>query len=211
DASLVNDWLSACHKFHFQCLDTPISVPDLWLIECDTLKVIEAPENASYIALSYVWAKGVRDEERISLNKGTSEKPYQLSENTLSQVIKDSITVTKQLGFHYLWVDKYCVDQNNPTVKHHQINNMDLIYRGADLTIIATSGEDERHGLPGVGVKRIPCEKIKIGEYTLTQIPSEIHYASHLSVWGRRGWTFQEELLSHHRLYFSDYQVSMLC
>jgi Heterokaryon incompatibility protein (HET) len=41
--------------------------------------------------------------------------------------------VTMSLGFRYLWVDKYCIDQAN----HSKIQEQILIYNGSDLTIVA--------------------------------------------------------------------------
>lgn len=39
--------------------------------------------------------------------------------------------------YRYLWVDRYCIDQDDVAEKKEQIAQMDRIYRGAELTIIA--------------------------------------------------------------------------
>jgi hypothetical protein len=63
--------------------------------------------------------------------------------------------VAVKIGMPYLWVDRYCIDKNNPEEKHDIIQNMDKTYRGAELTTIATDGDDPNHGLPGVcGTRR---------------------------------------------------------
>jgi hypothetical protein len=60
------------------------------------------------------------------------------------------------LGERYLWVDFYCIDQQNPNGRKAQIDNMDLIYQGAYLTLIAQDGSDCHVGLPGMS---IPLER----------------------------------------------------
>jgi hypothetical protein len=113
------------------------------------------------------------------------EHPRVPPESSLPNVVKDSIFATTQLGFRYRWVDKYCIDQSDATAQKEYINNMDLVYRGAELTIIAAAGEDERHGLPGIGVKRIRQRTIKIGKFTVRGIPkhtSAIFRRFHLGI-----------------------------
>ena len=50
---------------------------------------------------------------------------------------------------------------------------MDLVYAGAELTIIATAGEDEHYGLPGVGVERDSLA-VEVGKFTVMHIPAEL-------------------------------------
>jgi Heterokaryon incompatibility protein (HET) len=71
--------------------------------------------------------------------------------------------VTVSLGMEYLWVDRYCIDQSNKQNKHRQIQQMDLIYSAAQLTIIAAAGEDLNLGLPGInGTMRANQELLRI-------------------------------------------------
>ncbi|KAB2103103.1 hypothetical protein AG0111_0g9186 [Alternaria gaisen] len=111
----------------------------------------------------------------------------------LPATIEDSITVTKRLGYQYLWVDRYvnpCVQQNS-TEKHLQIQQMDVIYASAQITLIAAAGEDWTYGLPGVGEKRerkFASQSITIDSITLNLNlrPSGLFIAE--SVWFTRAW-----------------------
>lgn len=58
--------------------------------------------------------------------------------------------VVPNLGERYLWVDQYCIDQNDADDKHAQIGNMAAIFEGAYATIVAFSATDSASGLPGV-------------------------------------------------------------
>jgi hypothetical protein len=62
--------------------------------------------------------------------------------------------VTKRLGFRYLWVDRYCINQNNADEVAEQCSKMDLICQHAELTIIAAIGDDPTYDLFGVSRKK---------------------------------------------------------
>jgi hypothetical protein len=68
----------------------------------------------------------------------------------LPYTIADAITLTRLLGYRHLWIDEYCIDKGSSRHKMEQINRMDEIYKGADLTIVAAAGKDKAYGLPGV-------------------------------------------------------------
>jgi hypothetical protein len=111
------------------------------------------------------------------------------------------------MGFRYLWIDRYCIASDDNDAKHHQIANMDRIYRNAELTIIASSGKDASHGLPGIGRARSKQPR-GAGMISTLADPERLIKAS---VWHTRGWTMQEALLSRRRLYFTDQQAYYEC
>jgi hypothetical protein len=110
-----------------------------------------------------------------------------------------------------LWVDRYCIDQADPQEKHNLISQMDKVYRGAELTIIAAAGKNPNHGLPGVNGtsrrRRIEFQKGN-SSFVMTRTPWD-HVA--YSTWNRCGWTYQEVLLSPRRLYFTNWEILFEC
>jgi hypothetical protein len=52
------------------------------------------------------------------------------------------MTVVTTLGKRYLWVDIYCIGQQDHNAKDLQIQNMDRIYEGAFATLVASAGHD---------------------------------------------------------------------
>lgn len=115
-----------------------------------------------------------------------------------------AIQVTKALGLRYLWVDRYCIHQNDPKDVKCQIAQMDQIYRKAEIVIIAASDQD---GLPGVGlISRIPQKKIQRGNVTIFESGPDPGNTIRNSKWFTRAWTFQEAILARRRLYFTNYQ-----
>lgn len=185
-------------------------MPDLKLIDCVTLQLCYVEPQPHYIALSYVWGQS-QSVDNISVHTTANNSQILPPLDSLPQVIRDTISVTKELGFRYLWVDRYCIDQLNPIILEEQINNMGIIYHGAELTIIAIAGEDDGYGLPGVGIERTGQFTTEIGSFTIMRFPPSLHSRTKGSKWGTRGWTFQEELISRRRLYFAHEQVFFLC
>ena len=93
-----------------------------------------------YVALSYLWGKSRLI--RVINNRLPTQVP---------NVIEDAMSVTKALGFRYLWVDQFCIDQQDSDRKIVEIRKMNMIYNTAELTIVAAAGSDADYGLPGIG------------------------------------------------------------
>jgi hypothetical protein len=68
----------------------------------------------------------------------------------LPATIRDAIIVVLALGYRYLWIDRYCIEQADCPARHSQIQQMGNIYNSASITIIAAAGSTPYHGLPGV-------------------------------------------------------------
>ena len=85
---------------------------------------------------------------------------------------------------------------------------------GAQLTIIAATGDHANSGLPGISVQpRRHQAKVSVSSQGISLWQIFPHTANRLveSPWAGRGWTFQEGYLSRRRLIFTDHQVSFLC
>ncbi|GME33314.1 HET-domain-containing protein [Neofusicoccum parvum] len=55
-----------------------------------------------------------------------------------------------QLDIGFIWVDRFCITQDDEASKLGQIQRMGDIYASAVVTIVAASGTDAWAGLPGV-------------------------------------------------------------
>lgn len=116
------------------------------------------------------------------------------------------------LGYRYLWIDRYCIEQTDCPARHLQIQQMGNTYSSASVTIIAAAGSNPHHGLPGVSqTPRItqPSEMI-LGSLVIG-FPDAPRASIQNSVWNTRAWTYQEALLSRRRLIFSEQQVYFEC
>jgi hypothetical protein len=117
DYGLVRSWLRY-YRFSHSCQNVfELPVPGFRVIDCESRRIIPVPSECHYVALSYVWgAQGSNPQQEVD-NMIPSVAP---------RVVEDAIIATRKLGFHYLWIDRYCINQEAED-KHMQIRRMDLI------------------------------------------------------------------------------------
>jgi len=193
------EWFQFCRKHHRGSCVRPRThhketLQGFRLIDCNIEEIVSCSWTEAYAALSYVWGS-VEDKEA-----------------TWPRVVRHAILVTRALGLKYLWVDRYCINQNNPSQRHDQISKMNLIYEGAEITIINAAGSNAESGLPGIENEPRPLQpKVKIGNTVLvsTMCSPRVHISN--SVWSTRGWTYQEGVLSRRRLVFTGEQMYFEC
>ncbi|KAG8167382.1 hypothetical protein KVR01_003071 [Diaporthe batatas] len=194
----------SCEENHKQfCGPSSLGpVAGLKVIEASSRTVIEAPAACRYVALSYVW--GQQPEVTQSVTSDLNKPPA---------LIEDALAVTVAMGYDYLWIDKYCIPQNDNQERHRMINKMSQIYANASLTIVDASKGDAcvQNGLPGVSslARQTPnCAYIR--NTAILEVPcGSIEVDS--STWATRGWTYQEGYFSKRRLIFTPSQVLFLC
>jgi hypothetical protein len=73
-----------------------------------------------------------------------------LSWDRIPRTIQDGITLTREIGEDYLWVDALCICQDDREDQNRQIIHMGSIFQESFLTIIADCGDSASYGLPGV-------------------------------------------------------------
>ncbi|KAL5323673.1 hypothetical protein ACEPPN_008213 [Leptodophora sp. 'Broadleaf-Isolate-01'] len=200
DCDIVQEWLKLCQELHPErCKPTSITVPNLQLIDCETKMIIPA-SNHEYVTLSYLWGT---DEDETPF---AGQFPLQLP-----RTIEDALVVTLKLGFRYLWIDRYCINQQNKSETAAQLQAMGSIYRNSQLTIIAAAGDDPTYGLPGVRKRhRQHQSHAQIGETYIRGI-QRIDHIVQPSRWNSRGWTYQEGILATRRLIFTTSQLYYEC
>jgi hypothetical protein len=116
------------------------------------------------------------------------------------------------LGARYLWVDRLSIVQDSPQ-KHDHISKMDIIYSHALLTIAAVDGSNAGMHLPGILPRsRLPVlHKETLNGVEYKSEPASLDRILDASIYERRGWTFQERMLSRRVLYVSNQQVYFQC
>lgn len=72
------------------------------------LYIPDANERSQYVALSCCW--GEQGNEDFVLTQSTLERKMEtIPLSSLPQTLRDAITITKWLGFRYLWIDALCI------------------------------------------------------------------------------------------------------
>ena len=220
DYDMLKHWLWTCNVFH----DKECTFPNLLDSRSRTYpsRVIDVrrgcvtltPPHAAYACLSYVW--GTKPQLQLTtktFDTLTSEGALLNESSGLAKTIKDAIYVCSMLGQDYLWVDSVCIKQDDHSTRQAEIQNMDIIYGGAALTIIAASGSSADAGLPGARKgSRNTTQHMEVirGRQLMASMPSP-SYDADISMWERRAWTLQETALSRRRLIFTESQVYFQC
>lgn len=143
DLSLVTSWLQLCdtrHKHPSGPSKSPYAASDLRFIDVQNRCIVQQDDYVRYAALSYTWGTG----GQYYLYKSNVDflgqhKSLDRGDVSLTKVIKDAIEVCVQTGIPYLWVDAICIIQDDAAGKMRQIQNMDAIYSGAYITIVAAA------------------------------------------------------------------------
>ena len=205
--STLKAWLWTCDTQHVSgCLDFALfdSEGPRWLIDVVKGCLVPAEAEYQYAALSYVWGqtetvRTTKDNLAYLLEEGC----IFAHERLLPRTIRDTMRLVKLLGIKYLWVDCLCIVQDDPELKHAQIQEMGAVYARAYVTIVAANGWDANHGLRGI---RNVTEPRQLSRYAEDSIHESLQ--PHSSIWYSRGWTFQEMIFARRKIMFH-YQVAV--
>lgn len=205
--NMIAHQLDYCSQQHPICQQNEMACSRLqyiFLIDCVTSTIVKGSLSDQFLALSYVWGSQYAQLESVSADS------FRLP--NAPSTVRDAIQAVLKLGRRYLWVDRYCINQQNESEKRTMIENMDLIYESSDATLVALYGDHDESGLPGVSM--LPRDTQPIFDtgtgqliYSFPAITSLIES----SKWNTRGWTYQEARLSRRCLFFSHYQVYLVC
>jgi hypothetical protein len=212
---LLQSWLRYCVDNHEHRCDGIVKYSDvanLTFIDAVNDCLVYGSSEAKYFALSYVWGKATLYEMwktnlSLRLRKGSLNE----RNDKIPQTIRDAILLVRNLGERYLWVDSFCIVQDDNEHKHQAIQQMNIVYSKAFAAIVALGGNDADAGLVGIRKGSRAQQYFEAVEGVLVPTPPPLLCVLDVSVWGSQGWTFQEKLLSQRLLYFSDKCIYYQC
>lgn len=172
-----------------------------------------------YAALSYCWGKDKTLHKTIHENYGAMKAS--IPSCKLPATLKDAITLARELGFRYIWIDSLCIIQNDRKDWEKEAARMGHYYQNAALTIAASWSTSASSGLfhdrPVISAPQIlqfrgmdgmsyPIIAQARGQRLQTAALHE-----QLGPLSDRGWTFQENLLSARVIHFTNSQLIWEC
>jgi hypothetical protein len=172
-------------------------------------------ELQNYVALSYCWGTGqILTTTRENLAAHKDEIHFE----RLPRTIKDAITITRNLGIQFLWVDGLCIVQDSLDGEDWQRESakMGSIYGNAYVTIGAETSENctdgflnERNHARAAPLQEIPL-RLPSGEvsgsvFICAPILDENCFLM------RRAWAFQEQRLSRRVLHYRAGGLNLCC
>jgi hypothetical protein len=185
---------------------------DARVVDCVERMVVPLTEEMEYVTLSYVWGPQPLVSSTPSAAKIDEIIQGSLPEK-LPQYIEDGMEFVKGLKLRYLWVDRYCIQQVHATDKKFQIGQMSKIY-GREYATICALGPHDNRGLPGVSQSRDSNHFSSHGGSSVVgkaASPARLKAYISQSSWSKRGWTFQEALLSRRCLFLTPEGVFLVC
>jgi Heterokaryon incompatibility protein (HET) len=198
----VKKWIQNCEQWHKDsCVElsteqaAQLPSTSFRLIDVDDMCIVIPVMPCRYLALSYVWGRnGENSFLALKNNIASLAEPRGLNIvlNLLPPTISDAITITRDLGERYLWVDSLCIVQDDAESKEENIASMPLVYKGSTLTLVAGTGDSAISGLAGVqSGSRVRSQRIlTLGRDKKLALVDDIELLLVKSPWDSRGWTY---------------------
>ena len=177
-----------------------ISLPQdspIFLVYTRNLPV--SSEVPLYATLSHCWGEKKPLRTLLSnVNSFHNGIPF----GGLPRTFQDAISVARELGIAYIWIDSLCILQDDEDDWINEAAHMGSIYSSCFLNLVAADAPD---GAAGCFFERDPTAKFQLPDTsngnTYPCLPKTSEYLSHTSI-SKRGWCFQETLLAPRSLYF---------
>ncbi|KAH8728531.1 heterokaryon incompatibility protein-domain-containing protein [Phaeosphaeriaceae sp. PMI808] len=228
DKNMPHQWYSDCCLNHKKCSSpdflTQIPAPKpQYFIDTLEMCLTLAPQDVSFVALSYVWGK-VNMIKTTKANLSQLQRPGALNDTDLQPLIpltvRHAIHLLPFLGERYLWVDILSIVQDDEGTFKDQLSRMASIFAHATAVIAALDGPDADYGLRGW--KGLPSEeqrhveqfsipfdnktlirRMQFGQNSKSKLGDRTYF--------RRAWTFQEYLFARRRICFQNDCVWFQC
>ncbi|KAF3762961.1 HET-domain-containing protein, partial [Cryphonectria parasitica EP155] len=191
---LAKTWLKDCITTHSICQNhghastfRPLRLIDVQQDDPNTIRLdtTTSDEHLQYVALSYCWG-GDQLGKTLRANLDTRTEGFSLSDSPAT--IRDAVSVTRQLGVRFIWIDSLCIVQDDDDDKNIEITRMHDIYQHAAVTLSAARATSSQQGFLNVCSPPLLMEPIH-----------------------SRAWTMQEHVLSRRLLIFGTFGVRWTC
>lgn len=222
-------FLSVCEHSHGACqLFSTVSFVPSRLLKVspdsgpDYIRLVETRSDGqwTWACLSYVWGGHQHHKTTRSV---LPEYLKDICLEILPQTIKDAVSVCRELDIPYLWIDSFCIVQDDELDKIREIPQMSLIYRHALLTIAAACARNVEDGF--LHHVRPLCYRLfaptslrfrdrrgrESRPFVLTEKLGFATYHHPNEPIDSRAWTLQEQLLSPRCLSYSSHGLVWSC
>ncbi|KFY28132.1 hypothetical protein V491_00621 [Pseudogymnoascus sp. VKM F-3775] len=225
--NVAKTWLSVCQEKHQEtCISIqPTVLPDrvIDVGDSDDLHLLETGGTQGvYLTLSHSWGDPAGVLKTTTQNLSHMIKHIEFS--TMPNTFKDAVTITRMLGYRYLWIDSLCILQDSQEDWEIASVKMGDIYKDSALTIAAAISTDSSGNLIHVyEAPPVPIlhNSLRINASADSRRPMSIRrkekgedelldgiVKSHLAT---RGWALQERYLSERILYYGKRQLYWEC
>lgn len=226
----IRQWHDKCIKEHIKCRSQDMPLPTRLLDVfaktgngVDGVKLVETrslsnpPSNTRYIALSYCWGGWTGLKTTLeNLESMMRNIPHE----NLPAVVKDAIYVCRRYGIQYLWVDAFCICQDDEVEWQKEAVNMENVYGGCQFVLsVLTSSKASDGFLKERNSKPVSLGSAKVSYGTwsdsvklfVRKIPRTLDEEFEHSPLNRRAWPLQEKVLGPAVLHYGRDQLIWEC
>lgn len=236
--NLMTAWLSHCREHHEQCQEPhrvgldrlPTRLIDIGTQQSgaasclvEVAELLDGAQVMEYVCLTHRWTPT----KPLQLTRASAEQfKMAIPMANLSQTFQDAFTVTRSLGYRYIWIDSLCIIQDSADDWATESSKIGEVYTHAAFTIAATAAGEGSKGLfvechegsqPLLALEITRKAKGRTqnyraffedgprdatGVYCCISELDWTKYISH-SVLNQRGWILQERLLSPRTIHFA--------
>ena len=167
-------------------------------------------ETGRYLALSHLWGK----DRPLCTTSSTLERFQKRIEfQELPKTFQDAVTVTRQLGIRFLWIDSLCIVQDDSKDWETQSKLMGDVFTNAYCTIAASRAGGSSDGFLTSKKPRNAVAVTQSSGYTyyVCDAIDDFHSDVEEGELNKRGWVLQERALSHRTIYFTEVQIYWEC
>ena len=193
----------------------PTRVIDVASPSKDPFLLVTDSEFHPWLALSHCWGRTV---QFVTTTKNISDMKRAIPFQDMPLTFQDAVTVTRKLGYRYLWIDSLCIMQDSDTDWKSEAACMNRYYKNAVITISIDLAAGDHEGfldytreteqyveIPFMAspLKEPACARIR------KSMKSNIHQeGSYLTT---RGWALQEFVLSPRTLHYTPEHLVWEC
>lgn len=220
---MLRQWIQLCDQTH-NCLSNRVNskiigkMPTrLVYVGSDIgskMHLVDTSKHAAdkYVALSHCW--GVLSErDKFCLYTYNKQKLEQaIPFDSLPKTFRDAVTVTRNLGILYLWIDSLCIIQDDEQDWEAEAARMGPVFSSAYCTIAASSATSSLQGFLGTRMPRAATTINTLqGRVYLAEPIDDFHRHVEQGALNKRGWVFQERVLSRRTIHFTSAQMYWEC
>ncbi|KAI9771580.1 MAG: hypothetical protein M1839_002773 [Geoglossum umbratile] len=236
---IARRWIDDCVDNHASCALSTDSTSLSQLLPTRVINVspegggephlwISGGHRAAYVTLSHCWG---HIKPLVTDSSTLAQYLVAIPSSKTPRTFQDVITATRELGFKYLWIDSLCIVQDSTEDWEREYTKMAQIYRNSVVTLSGSTATDSTMGFlhPRAIPERAPyLWEYKDAKTNLVQratlqrrLRGFVHqfepYDNELvdeeskSPLNKRGWIFQEYLLSPRLLFFGHYRMYWEC
>ena len=221
--ALLRAWLRQCNEHHECCKhqeESESMMPTRVLYvgdskDSDSIRLVYASETSrqQYVALSHCWGElSVKEKKGFcTTTENISQRQKGLKVSSLPKTFQDAVTVTRELGVLYLWIDSLCIIQYGDGSEDwkREAGRMESVFSAAYCIIAATAAIDSNTGFLE---RDISPEYVHVQDasgkqfYISTDVDDFDKHVGEARL-NKRGWVMQEQVLARRTIHFSANQT----